>query len=580
MCLKGHLSAITDLAYSNRGDRLLSASQKDGVVRIWSWNGNVLRPTQKKPSHILLQLSNPASLSQESTPQDSGRRPNRTSASTISCDVAVWGCDDKTILTSQSELEKQTGVSIIPGSQYIFLWDSYTGDCLLGLSNAHTMPCPVLISHPLDPTLICSAGADGFAKIWNVSQGECIFTHKNILDFGPIDARDRGNVCGFLDGAFSPDGIDLVLTDESGRVVVFDCRSDLDTTGEAAGGNTIWIREQYFANDYYDLLYDRNGYCVEQGSELPPHLSPRGVRCAHTGTPWSEAVDEMLPDLSGPMPVDRLASFWHRQTVRLKTHDIQESLSNTGPGNRIGRFDPDTTILVGKNIASANQGNDAIREQSEPLRSPDHSSNRMSSNYRWRDYSDMMQEEGVNDEEAEQDSDDEEFELGQSPARDQALAVDSDEDDLEDVVFLDSPERPSSSRRRTYIDDSSDSGSEIVEMMSTNNTPSGVFVADYHHHFFRISDSRSDSIERNWVRRVESNSSFSGRKSYTPQVGDSVVYIPRAHRDTISQFPSLEAPWQSWPSGAVWPVVTCIVRSIRFRFPFKAYCGRSTARYV
>jgi len=35
--LKGHLSAITDLQYSNQGDRILTASQKDGVVRVWSF---------------------------------------------------------------------------------------------------------------------------------------------------------------------------------------------------------------------------------------------------------------------------------------------------------------------------------------------------------------------------------------------------------------------------------------------------------------------------------------------------------------------------------------------------------------
>ena len=40
MKLMGHVSAITDLAYSNVGDRILSASQKDGVARIWSLGMN------------------------------------------------------------------------------------------------------------------------------------------------------------------------------------------------------------------------------------------------------------------------------------------------------------------------------------------------------------------------------------------------------------------------------------------------------------------------------------------------------------------------------------------------------------
>ena len=141
-----------------------------------------------------------------------------------------------------------------------------------------------------------------------------------------------------------------------------------------------------------------------------------------------------------------------------------------------------------------------------------------------------------------------------------------------------SPEAPTrvSSRQRLrsrHNDNSSGSESdrELVEYMSTNNTPSGPFAADYESHDFRLTDARSRSVAREWVRRLESNSSYGGRRNYTPQVGDSVVYIPRAHYDTVQNYPSLNAPWQSWPEEAVWPVVRCTVRNIRFRFPFKAY---------
>jgi hypothetical protein len=608
LTLKGHLSAITDLGYSYQGDRILSASQKDGVVRIWSWT---VDPSQssRKPSQILIQLSNPKSLEKEALLQSSRRRPSRATSSRISCDVAVWASDDNTVITSQSESEKQNGSEIIPGSQYIFLWDSHTGDCLLGIAGAHSMQCSVIIPHPIDATILCSAGADGLAKLWNLPSGKCVSSFKNTLEFGPIDIRDKGKACGFLDGAFSPDGTNLVLTDDSGRVSFFDCSSnDVDSDGTIVGNNVSWMNEQYFSNDYYDLHYDVNGYCVERNSELPPHLAPRGVRCSNSGAPWPERVTDAFCGLVGPSPIDEDTARWDRQNIAfMSTHAVSRRL--TAKGNLIGQFDPQTTVLtsdsgvVPKMVAQGIVDGTAVT--AAPERAPGgSSSHRMSNNYRWRDYSDMILEEGNGEDEVALDSD-EDFEINEGRGRQLQENSESDEE-LEDV-YEDSPARPSGGeraarasarrrritdadgesegemparvssrrRRRSYID--SESESEGVEYMSTNNAPSGPFLEDYDAHFFRLTDSRSHSVERLWVRRLESNSSYGGRKSYTPQVGDSVVYIPRAHHDTISQFPSLSAPWHNWPDEALWPVVRCCIRNIRYRFPFKDYFGRNTS---
>jgi hypothetical protein len=89
-------------------------------------------------------------------------------------------------------------------------------------------------------------------------------------------------------------------------------------------------------------------------------------------------------------------------------------------------------------------------------------------------------------------------------------------------------------------------------------------------HYFKLPN-LTTHVKRKWLHRTESNSSYDGRKTYTPQVGDSVVYIPRAHYETITKFPSLTAPWQSWPDGVEWPVVQCRVCYVRYRFPYKAY---------
>jgi hypothetical protein len=49
-----------------------------------------------------------------------------------------------------------------------------------------------------------------------------------------------------------------------------------------------------------------------------------------------------------------------------------------------------------------------------------------------------------------------------------------------------------------------------------------------------------------------------------------VVYIPRAHYDTIIQHPATmmqTAPWKSFPNNSAWPVVLCSVVDVRYRFP-------------
>ncbi len=40
MCLEGHVCSMTDLKFSNAGDRIMSGSADDGQVRIWAFNEN------------------------------------------------------------------------------------------------------------------------------------------------------------------------------------------------------------------------------------------------------------------------------------------------------------------------------------------------------------------------------------------------------------------------------------------------------------------------------------------------------------------------------------------------------------
>jgi len=579
LSLKGNSSAITDLSYSHSGHRILSASQKDGAIRIWSFCVDPTLLSTHKPSHIAIKLANPDNPEKSTDTEATARRPKRGGPRCISCDVAIWSRDDKYIITSQSELEKENGTDIVIGSQYIFLWDSLSGCCLLGIPAAHTMQCPVLVQHPFDTSILCSAGADGYLKVWNLEKGSLVYSHRNVLEHGPVDPRDLGKPCGYLDGAFSPSGDSLVLSDDCGRVSLF------SSVNCDESERFFWMKEQYFANDYYDLCYDENGYCIERGSEMPPHIAPRGVRCSHAGIAYSEKVNDDYKFLIGPVPsaeTEARASRQYRRALARKALDRRPESGTI----RVGQYDPKTTTFLRHPESKEEDKRSSIlrerRTGGSPRRSPPRQSVDMSSNYRWRDYNDMMREEA--EMEFHYDSDDEDFQVvDRGRTLNGNLSSDSEDDAMDDVVFeddelaVDAGDRRQTQRRVSQLLDS-ESEEELVEWMSTNNVPTGAFVTDYDIHFFRVSDSRSESIEREWVRRLESNSSYGGRKNYTPQVDDDIIYVPRAHKDTIAHFPTFEAPWDSWPDHSNWPVVRCLIRHVRYRFPFKAYFGRSSSR--
>lgn len=574
LSLKGHFSAITDLQYSHAGDRIITASQRDGVVRIWSWASD---PSQIKEthnghsenrdsstSHILLKLSNPAKVAKAAT--QTGRRRPASASANVSCDVAQWIQDDSFVVTSQCELLKQSGTDIVPESQYIFLWDSRTGDCLMGIAGAHTMQCAVAIPHPTESSILCTAGADGFVKMWDLEAGQCFFSHKNMLDFGPVDPNDKGKISGYLDGAFFPSGCGVVLTDDSGRVSVFDCNLAHRFRSKESPG---WSREQYFANDYYELLYDENGYCIERGSEKPPHLAPRSVRCTHSGVPWSSSVTETFRGLVGPFPDAVSESRRKRGAVRFKGSTMRVRSYVLRP-SRVCEYSPRGTTLIGdkpllESSAAVNQS-PSTPQAATGSRSAPRSANRLSSNWRWGDAFAELRDDGPGGDD--QESDDEEFELVERHvSADNVRLSDSEESDLEAEEFV-SEETPTRQSRRVNVDTEEFDDEDEMEYGSNNNVVSGRYVADYDRHYWNFGNSRGHLLNKNWVLRTESASSYNGRKRYVPQVGDTVVYIPRAHYEFLEEFPQGSAPWVEWPEEAVWPLARCKIRNLRYRLPF------------
>ena len=339
--LSGHTNAITDMIYSSAGDRILTASMKDGIVRVWSWgketpifidgrssaandsdlpNNNAFDSKFNNISQLLIRLT-PVNQGEKQEAQSSKRKglPSATNnSSSVHCDGVIWTCDDTKIVTSQSSPTKTTELEIIPGSHIIYVWDSHSGRCLLGIHGAHTALCSTLVAHPFLPSIVVAAGADGIVNVWDLDRGESFCSHKNSLLHGPMEnAASRGKPCSYLEGQFSPDGSYLILSDEAGRVSIFDTMSNQDSFVAPS-----WMTEQYFANDYYELFYDSNGYCIERGSERPPHLAPKGVRCSHEGVSITEDVRDVFDRLSGPHPLSADIVRWGRNDIRIQNRKV------------------------------------------------------------------------------------------------------------------------------------------------------------------------------------------------------------------------------------------------------------------
>ena len=559
------------------------------------------------------------------------------------------------------------------------------------MPSAHSFAASVLVSHPLDASILVSAGCDGRINVWDLDTGKKFFTHHNMLTHGPIEPpSSRGKDCAYLDGHFSPDGLNMVLTDDSGRVTVLDtfCSEDavrkmkLSATGSSSSSILLegngrappgWMKEQYCANDYYEMIYDAHGYCIERGSGNPPHLAPKAARCTHTGTPHPDEVTEAFNQMAGPLPLPESVVRLERDAMRLRAGEVRKNaglLYQNVQGKRtfinvhsvdVGRYGVRSHIAsvlrkmgtamggIGDPTEATEDADDfgtsaaAARAARSPPqrrnvagggtggrvgnRASSSSGRALSSNYEWGDYDDLINERPLSDE---GESEDEEYNAAprargrrlnggddSDSGSDSSDGMDVDSDDGEggsgrrrsrrrrrndsqsssrsrrrsrgsnsrrrsrSIRFdEEAPRQPSrtSSRqqdrsRRVYdVPDSDDD--DLVEMMSTNTSPTGEYVDDYNvlGHLFRLPE--GGRINRAWVTRMESHLGLCGKKKYAPQVGDSVVYIPKAHYDTVKEYPTgnnSSAPWKSWPKSSAWPVVRCTVKDIRYRFPYEQY---------
>jgi WD40 repeat protein len=160
--LEGHTKKITDVRFSNSGDRLVSASFDDGTVRIWSFSRDYSQVEQ-----IVLAMND----DDESIQSRSGRRGGRAGLrSTSNVYNVVWTMDDLKIITLQSvpglAAEKKTQPTRLK------VWDSITGDLLRVIATVCETDCNIVCSHPTDSNIALTCGADGFVFLWDIEHEE------------------------------------------------------------------------------------------------------------------------------------------------------------------------------------------------------------------------------------------------------------------------------------------------------------------------------------------------------------------------------------------------------------------------
>ncbi len=631
--LHGHHKAITDIKYSNEGDRLLTASQKDGVVRIWSWGTETSRNNDgisiEQVRQIYLRMAPPQSHEASPTTSSSSsyrRRRSSTVAKTsmqVNCDMATWTSDDSKVITSQCCLTSPNSTDIVLGSQVIYVWDSRNGHCLLGFPSAHEKSCSVVIPHPIDSSIIVSAGADGVANVWSLRTGQCLFTHHNKRkNLAAETPAEREKQSGFLDGSISPDGLNLVLTDDLGSVTIIDTMTPIGEGGNSRMASTyppLWMKEQYFANDYYELFYDTNGYCIDRGSRQPPHLAPTAARCNHTGSPYDSIIQDAFSPLFGPRPLCEEVTRNIRDELRDKSFHVRKQdgvLTRNVENTRMlieayptAVAHLTNTAYISNHIKSKVPPQETESRQQQQQQTNNQSHRQLSNRYRWIGYDEILQEDDGDNAVSEDDenyyghvNDDGDSDAsprrvrrrnGSNTSRSQRRNNRNNnrnnsrrvvERSFEEVINAE-PTRMSarqSSRRndpQMYDGDDSDD-SAFEELLSTNTTPSGKYLSDYTvlGHTFKLPS--GSQIKRKFVSRLDCVGGYIGKRMYAPQVGDSVVYIPRAHSETLLNFPicnssSIGAPWKSWQTNSPWPVIQCEVKAIRYRFPYTGSFGRN-----
>eukprot|EP01038_Epipyxis_sp_PR26KG_P011104 gene11104-14904_t len=291
--LEGHVSAITDIHFSGKGDRVLSASIQDGNVRIWS-----LSKDYAKSIHIVLDLNDDTGEIDDSNifhqHAQSTRLRGRSIASRMKKPIqvynALWTCDDSRVVTIQSIRTAQHKNSYHDSDSSptrLKVWDSSNGDLLRVIPLISEVCNRVLILHPLNPTIAATAGEDGRVTLWDLEL-ETKLSSNSLYN-------EDGSPAELVDASFSDDGTRICVTDSLGRLSLLGL--------ERPERYKTVLSEQYFSSDYAPFMHDDRGLAIDLGTQLPVHESPCGCICRIDGAAYDV---QPTPIVFGPIPLSSL----------------------------------------------------------------------------------------------------------------------------------------------------------------------------------------------------------------------------------------------------------------------------------
>jgi len=346
--LSGHIEAITDVRYSHRGDRLVTAAQKEGTARIWFWD-YAMRQTQQLVLNVARDAVGGGASSSSGTAASeldarSARGLTRSSArrrgrNSISIDNVEWSAHDEYVITAQSR--KSAGASADGGQgndwvQLVKVWDSLSGSLLRKL-NGHSQMVQVMRTHPICSSILLTAGYDGKLTVWNVETGEAIACHYNHVrqQYDAHQTLAVGELCAYHDGCWTADGTQFIIGDSLGQVSFLAVTENL-----AAKTFAEEAPEQYFRSDYEPLMWDSWGYTLESHTGLPPHLTPAGALMNFAGHPYDFAFksEDPMKELPGPAPLTAAQNRSRTQALLGKQSALEEYICSTMELRRSSRF--------------------------------------------------------------------------------------------------------------------------------------------------------------------------------------------------------------------------------------------------
>ena len=551
----------------------MTGSMNEGAVRIWSFSSNF-----RKCDHIVLSMNDPSENDSNTS------RRQRSMRSKNKLFNISWSNNDVFVLTMQGF---QGAFDSQPTK--LKVWDAITG-LLQKVIHVCEDEANVLALHPLDSSVIATAGTNGTVCVWNLRNDS------KLLDFRVLCPPNIPNISPetpikLLDATFSSDGLRLIVTDHIGRLLVFGL-SRVERDG------TLFC-EQYFSSDYNDFYLDSNGLPIDVGTDLPIHQVPSSYLCRMDGS--SYGIDYVVKCTRVALSRDSVGKDLQRRrswvSARLKTLDISFKLFKRYKSRQGNNSIPSRVIVVENVKATAKLRMPPPVLDDSPV---------LDRKISYRDYvSDNSDEDedwvsvGSDEEETKrqrrgrfsQRDFDGSPELrsrrssrlrthqGQSEPRRirsrRTYVIDDEVENTEDSSSDESvqEDRAIKKKKKNVKSRRSQDSAEIANQSLERRQK--VPIANNQHSWRCNAKQRRIPIDvcifRDWAL-AEEPSDF----QYCPQLGDSVIYFPQGHAEYLKSFQeTAQPPWISFP--AKWSAVECKVTSLQFDFPTQAEHRRSNS---